>query len=125
MNGEGFCVLGEGDMNEQISQFWEELKSGRFVSMVNEASKGQSVKNSREVYNIMHPLFALNDDVEKIYFIFLDAQNRILAIEKIFSGTITVAAIYTREIVKHLIRLKASACILAHNHPSGDHTPSH
>jgi len=111
-------------MNEQTSRFWKDLKSGRFVSMVNEASKGQSLKNSQEVYNIMKPLFAENDDVEKVYFVFLDGQNRILAIENLFTGTITASTIYTRELVKHLLEKKSSAFLMVHNHPSGDTKPS-
>jgi DNA repair protein RadC len=105
-------------------QFWEDLKSGRFASMVKESAPGRSVANSQEVYNILKPLFEAENDVETVYIIFLNAKNKIITIEKIFSGTISAAAIYTREIVKRLIRLKASACILAHNHPSGDTTPS-
>ncbi|MBC8466148.1 DNA repair protein RadC, partial [bacterium] len=42
-------------MTEQT--FWQDLKSGRFASMVKESCKGQSVNNSREVYNIMKPIF--------------------------------------------------------------------
>ena len=108
----------------QISQFWQDLKSGHFASMVKETSKGQRVSNSAEVYNIMKPLFAKEVDVEKVYLIFLDAQNKILGIEKLFSGSITSSTIYGREIVKRLIILKATAFLLIHNHPSGHTTPS-
>ena len=48
------------------------------------------------------PLFAKNDDVEKLYCIFLDTRNHILGIEKLFSGTSTNAAVYPREIVKRV-----------------------
>ncbi|MBU4000587.1 DNA repair protein RadC [Patescibacteria group bacterium] len=106
------------------SKFWKDLKSGRFVSMVKESSKKQSISNSQEVYNIMKPLFAEDDDVEKVYFLFLDAQNKILSIENLFSGSLTASSIYPREIVKRLIHLKASAFIMVHNHPSGDIKPS-
>ena len=108
----------------QISQFWQDLKSGHFASMVKETSKGQRVSNSVEVYNIMKPLFAKEVDVEKVYLIFLDAQNKILGIEKLFSGSITSATIYPREVVKHLLEIKSSAFAIVHNHPSGDTTPS-
>ena len=116
----------EEDMSEsaKVSRFWEELKSGRFASMVKESSRGQSVSSSQEVYNILKPIFAEEDDIEKVYFIFLDAQNKVLAIENLFSGSITASSIYPREIVKRLIHLKASAFIMAHNHPSGDIKPS-
>ena len=106
------------------SQFWEDVKSGHFASMVKEASKGKSLSNSQEVYNIMKPIYAKEDDVEKVYVIFLDAQNKILGIEKLFSGSITSSTIYVREIVKKLIILKATALVLVHNHPSGVTTPS-
>jgi DNA repair protein RadC len=106
------------------SEFWDALKSGCFVSMVKESSKGQAVSNSQEVYNVLKPVFAEEDDIEKVYIIFLDARNKMLAIENLFSGSITSSSIYPREIVKRLIHLKASAFIMAHNHPSGHIEPS-
>jgi len=110
-------------MNNQ-STFWKDLKSGRFVSMVKESSQGQTLSNSQEVYNVMKPLFAENDDVETVYCIFLNTKNRILAIEKIFSGTISSSAIYPRELIKRILALKSSAIVLTHNHPSGFVEPS-
>ena len=106
------------------AKFWDDLKSGRFVSMVKESSKGQALSNSQEVYNVLKPVFAEEDDIEKVYIIFLDACNKVLAIENLFSGSITSSSIYPREIVKRLIQLKASAFIMAHNHPSGHIRPS-
>jgi len=108
----------------QSKVFWNDLKSGRFASMVKESSKGQTVNNSQEVYHIMKPLFAKDDDVEAIYCIFTDAKNHILGIEKMFQGSITASMVYTREIIKRVISLKATAFIMAHNHPSGDTNPS-
>ena len=104
--------------------FWKDLKSGHFVSMVKEASQGQTLSNSEEVYNVMKPLFAENDDVETVFCIFLNAKNRILAIEKIFSGTISSSVIYPRELIKRIIALKSTAIVLTHNHPSGFVEPS-
>ena len=108
----------------QVSKFWEDLKSGHFASMVRETSKGQSVSNSVQIYNITKPLFAEEDDVEKVFFIFLNGQNKILGIENLFSGSITSASIYPREVIKRLIQIKASALVMVHNHPSGDTKPS-
>jgi len=108
----------------ELQTFWEELKSGRFASMVKESCKGQALNNSHEVYNIMKPLFAENDDIETIYCIFLNSKNYIISIEKMFSGSITSASIYPREIVKRVLALKSTALILVHNHPSGDTIPS-
>ncbi|MCD4742617.1 MAG: DNA repair protein RadC [Desulfobacteraceae bacterium] len=109
---------------KKITSFWEDLKSGHFTSMIKESSKGNALSNAQEVCNIMKPFFARHDDIEKMYCIFLDAKNKIIKIEKLFSGSITTSAVYPREIVKKVLELKATAIILSHNHPSGDITPS-
>ncbi len=108
----------------ETTNFWEDLKSGHFASMIEESSKGNEISSSEEVCNIMKPIFAQHDDVEKMYCIFLDTKNKIIAIEKIASGSIRSATIYPREIIKMVLGKKASAVILAHNHPSGDVSPS-
>ena len=110
--------------SESEKSFWEDLKSGKFTSMIKESSKGNVVSNAQEGFNIMKPFYAGQDDIEKMYCIFMDAKNKIIKIEKLFSGTIATAAVYPREIVKRVLELKATAIILSHNHPSGDITPS-
>lgn len=56
--------------------------------------------------------------------LFLDNQNRLLAYEELFYGTIDGASVYPREVVKKALALNSSALILAHNHPSGVAEPS-
>ena len=56
--------------------------------------------------------------------LFLDAQNRVLAQEELFAGTLTQTSVYPREVVKRALHHNAAAVILAHNHPSGVAEPS-
>lgn len=56
--------------------------------------------------------------------LFLDAQNRLIAMEELFRGTLTQTSVYPREVVLHALRHKAAAVVLAHNHPSGTVQPS-
>jgi DNA repair protein RadC len=56
--------------------------------------------------------------------VFLDAQNRVLAVEELFRGTLTQTSVYPREVVKHALHHNAAAVIFAHNHPSGVAEPS-
>lgn len=56
--------------------------------------------------------------------VFLDAQNRVLAVEELFRGTLTQTSVYPREVVKQALAHNAAAVILAHNHPSGLAEPS-
>lgn len=51
--------------------------------------------------------------------LFLDAQNRVLAYEELFSGTLTQTSVYPREVVKRALYHNAASVIFAHNHPSG------
>jgi DNA repair protein RadC len=51
--------------------------------------------------------------------LFLDAQNRVVAQEEMFSGTLTQTSVYPREVVKRALHHNAASVILAHNHPSG------
>lgn len=56
--------------------------------------------------------------------VFLDAQNRVLASEELFRGTLTQTSVYPREVVKRALAHNAAGVILAHNHPSGIVEPS-
>lgn len=56
--------------------------------------------------------------------LFLDAQNRLLAMEELFRGTLTQTSVYPREVVLRALHHQAAAVVLAHNHPSGSVQPS-
>lgn len=51
--------------------------------------------------------------------LFLDSQNRVIAYEELFHGTINSASVHPRPIVERVLKLNAGSVILAHNHPSG------
>ncbi len=56
--------------------------------------------------------------------VFLTAQNRVIAVEELFRGTLTQTSVYPREIVKRSLAHNAASVIFAHNHPSGEAAPS-
>ena len=62
--------------------------------------------------------------VEEVRVLFLDSKNRLISDEVVSRGSISEAPIYPREILKRALALDATAMILAHNHPSGDPSPS-
>ncbi len=61
---------------------------------------------------------------ESFKVLFLDAKNRILAVETLFEGTLTASAVYPREVIQSALNHRAAALLFAHNHPSGDPAPS-
>ena len=56
--------------------------------------------------------------------LWLDAQNRLLKADELFTGSLTQTSVYPREVVKTALAHNAAAVILAHNHPSGVAEPS-
>ncbi len=56
-------------------------------------------------------------DHEVFMVLFMDAQNRVIASEEMFRGTLTQTSVYPREVVKRALAHNAAAVILAHNHP--------
>lgn len=56
--------------------------------------------------------------------IWLDSQNRFLALEELFRGSLTQTDVHPREVIKAALARNAGAVIFAHNHPSGLAEPS-
>ncbi len=64
-------------------------------------------------------LHLANKPHEVFAVLFLDSQNRLLAMEELFRGTLTQTSVYPREVVLRALHHHAGAVVLAHNHPSG------
>lgn len=75
-------------------------------------------------YLVMRAARQADQFVERFAVLFLDAQNRLVADETMFTGTLMQTSVYPREVVRAALRHNAAAVILTHNHPSGDTTPS-
>lgn len=61
---------------------------------------------------------------EQFRVLFLDKANQLIADEVMGIGTVDHASVYPREIMRRALELGASACCLAHNHPTGGANPS-
>jgi DNA repair protein RadC len=61
---------------------------------------------------------------EEVRTLLLDARNRVINQVKVYRGSLTAASMRIGELFKEAIRNNAAAIIVAHNHPSGDATPS-
>jgi len=63
-------------------------------------------------------------DREHFVAFFLNAQNRFIGIHTVSIGTVNTSVVHPREVFKAAILRNAVSLVLAHNHPSGDPTPS-
>lgn len=61
---------------------------------------------------------------ERFWIVALDARNRPVRRHLVAMGTLDHCVVHPREVFGPLVRGGAAGCILVHNHPSGDPTPS-
>lgn len=63
-------------------------------------------------------------EVENFHVLLLNTRRKLLRVEHVSQGTLDSILVHPREVFKHAIAANAAAIVLAHNHPSGDPTPS-
>jgi DNA repair protein RadC len=75
------------------------------------------------VADYLHP-YAVGLQVEKLWVLCLNRKNRLIKRVEVTSGTATTALAHPREVFRAAIREAATGIVCAHNHPSGDPSPS-
>ena len=80
------------------------------------------IKSPQDVFNLLSRLQFL--DREHFIVLGLNTKNQVVFEETISIGSLNSSIVHPRECFKPLIRFSCAATILAHNHPSGDPTPS-
>ena len=96
------------------------------VQLVREGSV--SVKNKRieapETAIKILQSFLSGTDRENFVVMLLDTKNVVIGINVVSVGSLTSTAAHPREVFKPAILSNANSIIIAHNHPSGDPSPS-
>jgi DNA repair protein RadC len=89
----------------------------------NEVREADSLRSPAAVRDYLR--LRLADRRHEVFVVvFLDAQNRVIACEEMFRGTLTQTSVYPREVVIEALNRNAAGVILCHNHPSGVAEPS-
>lgn len=86
------------------------------------------VEKPENVYKILKATLEAEDpidrDKEHFWVLQLNARNMIKKLELVSLGTLTACLIHPREVFTRVIADRCAQIVLAHNHPSGDSTPS-
>jgi len=83
----------------------------------------QSITSPEYCVGLLMPLMRYETN-EKFVVVILNAKNKLLGIRQISVGSLSSAVVHPREVFREAIINHAAAIICAHNHPSGDPTPS-
>ncbi len=98
------------------------IELGRRIAQLTPEERPQ-IRNPEDLAVIFEPrLMAL--DHEQLWVAVLDTKHRLERLVPVYQGSVNSAQVRTAEIFKEAIRANAPAIALAHNHPSGDPTPS-
>lgn len=82
-----------------------------------------SIKSSRDAYEILYPL--LSDlDHEEFWVLYMNKANRVFKSERHTVGGTASTIVDIKILIRNTIQNNASAIIIAHNHPSGNNMPS-
>jgi DNA repair protein RadC len=117
-----FCAF-QGLGPAKFVQFQAVMEMAR-RALLAEAKAGVNLSSPQAVRDLLR-LQLQGRPVEVFVGIFLDAQNRVIEVEELFSGTLTQTSVFPREVVRRALHFNAAGMIFAHNHPSGVAEPSH
>lgn len=94
------------------------------VSLVREqADRPYAVRHAGDVVGLLRTFLA-DDPRERFAVVYLDTRNRPIGVHDAHVGTCDSTPVHPREVFGPAVALAATAIIVAHNHPSGDPTPS-
>ena len=86
-------------------------------------AEGLPVTHPSQASALLAPYFATKDR-EHLVVLHLDSAHRLISAEVVSVGTLSSTPVHPREVFKAAILANARSIIVAHNHPSGDPTPS-
>ena len=98
------------------------LELGKRAMMTAQDTKPQ-VKTPADAAQLLMLHMGLLEQ-EEVRTMLLDTRNRVVATPMIYRGSLNAASMRVGEVFKDAIRNNAASVIIAHNHPSGDPTPS-
>ena len=80
----------------------------------------------RSPSDVAQSLMAEMSHLEQEHFVvlFLDTRNKVLGKETLYIGSLNASHIHIGEVFRDAVRRNCAAIIVAHNHPSGDPSPS-
>jgi DNA repair protein RadC len=81
------------------------------------------ISSPRDAYQVLRPVLE-GLDHERLVVMVLTTRNRVMEMPVIYVGSVNSANVRIAEVLRPCIRLNAPNMVLAHNHPTGDPTPS-
>jgi DNA repair protein RadC len=98
------------------------LELGRRL-MLTEARDVLQVRSPQDVASLLQIEMGLLQQ-EHLRVVLLNTKNHVQGIREIYKGSVNTSQIRTAEVFRDAVKENCPAIVVAHNHPSGDPTPS-
>lgn len=112
----------------RITKYNVEMNMEKLPALVKEVAFNYdmpNVTNPKYAVKLMNDVFNLaNKTEEYVFMVALNTKGKVLGVFEISHGIINASLVQPREILMRSLLINASSMIIAHNHPSGDTTPS-
>ena len=106
----------------KVSQLKAALEIGRRLQLESPQERPQILSPADAANLLMIEMQALEQEHLKV--ILLDTKHRVLETPTIYKGSLNASVVRVGELFREAVRANSAAVIIAHNHPSGDPTPS-
>lgn len=115
------CAI-HGISDAKACQVLAALELGRRLVSLHPEDRAK-IGSPRDVYNLLSAEMSFFDQ-EHLRVLLLNTKNDVLGVREVYIGNVDSAVVRVAEVLRPAIRENCPSIILAHNHPSGDPTPS-
>jgi len=112
----------KGLSTAKVSQLKASLELGRRLLLITPDERPQ-VHSPADVADLLLAEMGLLER-EEMWVLLLDTRYRLVEIVKLYAGSLNASTVRVAELFRDAIRANSAAILVAHNHPSGDPTPS-
>ena len=106
----------------KVAQLKAALELGRRAAASTQPER-PIIRSVADAMNYLLPDF-VDEEQEKFLVVLLDTKHRVVSKVPLYRGTLNQTAVRPAEVFREAVRANCAAVIVAHNHPSGDPTPS-
>jgi len=105
----------------KATELFAAIELGRRALNANPADQAQ-VKSPEDAARLLCDMASLEQEEMRV--LLLNQKNRLLAIRRVYEGSLHTTVVRISELFRDAVRYNCASLIVAHNHPSGDSTPS-
>lgn len=106
----------------KAAQIQAAVELGRRL-MVSAPGERPQIRSPADAATLLVPEMG-HEEQEHFWVLFLDVRNRVLGSEAVYKGSLNQTQVRVADVFREAVRRNCAAIIVAHNHPSGDPTPS-